>query len=360
MNMARFTTTASSTLYDALILGAGPAGLSTALSLCRVKHTSAIFSTASFRNDPAFRAHTVLSRDDQPAADIRRFGRLDIEKYGDAHFVERGAASAQRATISSSTGDVSGFEVTDASGEVWRGRKLVLAMGSKDIYPDIPGYDHCWGNTIYQCLFCDGRERSHTPAAILSFDHPMQLHYVSTMLQMGVPEIHVLGNGPIDVQDEGIAQALQSAKALGCKVDERKIAKLTPIPGEGHEGAADVVFEDGGKLRVGFIAHRAATTVSAPEIVKGLGVEVVSDPFGNDLIKREEPFGKTNIDGVFACGDAGTMIKQFTFAMAHGAAAGAGVHFALSQERQAAVTEKSKDLKPEYVKQMGMPAILAK
>jgi len=350
----------SSKLYDALILGAGPAGLSTALSLCRVKHTSAIFSTASFRNDPAYRAHTVLSRDDQPAADIRRLGRLDIEKYGDAHFVERGAASARQATVSSSDGNVSGFEVADDSGEVWRGRKLVLAIGSKDIYPEIPGYEQCWGNTIYQCLFCEGRERSHMPAAILSFDHPMQLHYVSTMLQMGVPEIHILGNGPIDIENEIIAQALQSAKALGCNIDERRVAGMTHIPGVRHEGAADVVFEDGQKLRVGFIAHRAATTVSAPEIVKGLGVEIVSDPFGNDLIKREEPFGKTNVDGVFACGDAGTMIKQFTFAMAHGAAAGAGVHFALSQERQTAIAGKIRDAEPELIKQLGMPEILAK
>ncbi|GAB7338766.1 hypothetical protein MBLNU457_5475t1 [Dothideomycetes sp. NU457] len=354
------TTTASAMLYDALILGAGPAGLSTALSLCRVKHTSAVFSTASFRNDPAYRAHTVLSRDDLPAAEIRRLGRLDIEKYDNAHFVERGAVSAKKTAVSSTDGNVSGFEVTDESGEVWRGRKLVLAMGSKDIYPDIPGYDECWGNTIYQCLFCDGRERSHMPAAILSFDHPMQLHYVSTMLQMGVPEIHILGNGPIDVQNEAIAQALESARALGCKVDERKIRRLTRIPGEGHEGEADVVFEDGNKLRVGFVAHRAATTVAAPEVVRGLGVEIVSDPFGNDLVKREEPFGKTNVDGVFACGDAGTMIKQLTFAMAHGAAAGAGVHFALSQERQAAAAEKIKGVEPAHVKQMGMPEILAK
>lgn len=358
--MTKTTTTASAKLYDALILGAGPAGLSAALSLCRVKHTSAIFSTASFRNDPAYRAHTVLSRDDLPAAEIRRLGRVDIEKYGNAHFVERGAASAKKVAASAHNGNVSVFEVTDDSGEVWRGRKIILAVGSKDIFPDIPGYDQCWGNTIYQCLFCDGRERSHMPAAILSFDHPMQLHYVSTMLQLGVPEIHILGNGPIDVQDEAIAQALASAKALGCKVDERKIKCLTRIPGQGHEGGADVVFQDGNNLRVGFMAHRAATTVSALEIVRALGVEIVSDPYGNDLVKREEPFGKTNVDGVFACGDVGTMIKQFTFAMAHGAAAGAGVHLALSQERQAAVAEKIKGVKPAQVKQMGMPEILAK
>jgi len=174
--MTRTTTAAIAKLYDALVLGAGPAGLSTALTLCRVKHTNAVFSISSFRNDPAYRDHTVLSRGELPVAEILRLGRLDIEKYGNLHFVERGAASARKMTVSSKDGNVSGFEVTDDSGGVWRGRKLVLAMGSKDIYPDIPGCDQCWGNTINQCLFCDG-------SAILFSDPsdagPLRQHHAS-------------------------------------------------------------------------------------------------------------------------------------------------------------------------------------
>jgi len=89
-------------------------------------------------------------------------------------------------------------------------------------------------------------------------------------------------------------------------------------------------------------------------------VEIVSGPFGNDLIKREEPFGETNVAGVFPCGDASTMIKQFTFAMGHGAAAGAGVHFALNQEMHTAVAKKIIGVEPAHVKQMGMREFLAR
>lgn len=38
-----------------------------------------------------------------------------------------------------------GFEAKDAGGEVWVGRRLVLAMGVRDVFPGIEGYAECWG-----------------------------------------------------------------------------------------------------------------------------------------------------------------------------------------------------------------------
>lgn len=36
------------------------------------------------------------------------------------------------------------FEATDAAGEIWRGKTLVLATGVTDNVPDLPGYKECW------------------------------------------------------------------------------------------------------------------------------------------------------------------------------------------------------------------------
>lgn len=60
-------------LYNARILGAGPAGLSSALALSRVTG-----------------AHTILTQDDVHPAEIRQLGRRDVEKYGLTRFVEKG------------------------------------------------------------------------------------------------------------------------------------------------------------------------------------------------------------------------------------------------------------------------------
>ena len=39
-----------------------------------------------------------------------------------------------------------GFELHDSNGNVWKGRKLILATGSSDSYPEIEGYEESWGN----------------------------------------------------------------------------------------------------------------------------------------------------------------------------------------------------------------------
>ncbi len=36
------------------------------------------------------------------------------------------------------------FEATDTDGELWMGKKVILATGVRDVYPDIEGYAECW------------------------------------------------------------------------------------------------------------------------------------------------------------------------------------------------------------------------
>jgi thioredoxin reductase len=46
-------------------------------------------------------------------------------------------------------GEQTRFEVVDAQGRHWLGRKLVLATGVSDLLPDIPGYESCWVKGMY-------------------------------------------------------------------------------------------------------------------------------------------------------------------------------------------------------------------
>lgn len=43
-------------------------------------------------------------------------------------------------------GGVEGFIVEDDTGRSWKGRKVILATGSRDVFPDIRGYADVWGN----------------------------------------------------------------------------------------------------------------------------------------------------------------------------------------------------------------------
>ena len=313
----------TSFLFDATIIGAGPAGLSAALALYRMKRPTVAFSDGEFRSAKAHRAHTILSRDDQPASEIRKIGREQIERYGTTRFVERRVCKARR--------DGNHFEVEDNQGEKWRAKKIVLAMDVRDAFPDVEVYAECWGQSIYQCLFCDGLERADRPAAMLGFDSPMSLHFIGIMFHIGCPIVTILSNGPLKPLDEATAEALKVAEASGAKVDERRIRKL--VHHEDEQGI-DVVFEDGDSFRIGFLQHTPPTHVVAPNLAEDLGVEKLPDGRGGTLLKTSQPFGETNLEGVFVTGDAGVVMKHFANAMALGVAAGAGVSFQLGKEEE--------------------------
>jgi hypothetical protein len=36
------------------------------------------------------------------------------------------------------------FQAEDPDGNSWRGRLLILAHGSVEVFPDIAGYGNCW------------------------------------------------------------------------------------------------------------------------------------------------------------------------------------------------------------------------
>ena len=134
-------------IYDALILGAGPAGLSAALGLARVKRTALVLSHQCFRNDGIKAMHTVLGFDGTHPADFRAIGREQIKKYGDdIQFAQGEAIKVRKAVFQDG---YQGFEIEERDGKVWGGRKLVLAMGSRDVFPDIEGYTENWPDSMH-------------------------------------------------------------------------------------------------------------------------------------------------------------------------------------------------------------------
>jgi gliotoxin/aspirochlorine biosynthesis thioredoxin reductase len=132
-------------LYDALIIGAGPAGLSAALSLARLRRTTAVFTMrnkAGFRNRGVTEIHNILTRDGISPEEFRSIGAQQIEKYTLTDFVEADITMIEKVELDDGLRD--GFRVEDANGSSWKGRKLLLAMGSVDIFPEIEGYRENW------------------------------------------------------------------------------------------------------------------------------------------------------------------------------------------------------------------------
>src|SRR5690348_7851847 len=104
------TTTANMPLVDALIIGAGPAGLSAALALARQLHTAVVFDSSLFRNARSAHMHTIPTWDHKDPAAFRGATRKEIlERYNTISFEDCEVAKVE----TTSAGD---FAATAADG----------------------------------------------------------------------------------------------------------------------------------------------------------------------------------------------------------------------------------------------------
>lgn len=316
-------------IFDALIVGAGPAGLNAALVFARTRGTALVFDSQEYRNEGIKHMHTVASRDHQDPYAFRRTAREQIEsRYDTVWFRNANITQVTKAQIGDDKYE--GFEVCDSEGQTYAGKKLILATGSQDIMPDIPGYKENWPEHIYQCLGCDGYEQRGTPIGILEFKHPSQSHLVQ-MAKAFDDRITIFSNGEIPA-DPPVQQALKVAKAFGAQVDPRKIVRFINN-GPSHEDGVTIEFETGDPVTLGFIVHRPVTVNRSQHLIDQLGVETVDPAMGGHVKIVNSIFNESSVRGVFAAGDTMVMMKQVAIAMAEGLKAAAGAGMQIGQER---------------------------
>lgn len=318
-------------VVDGLIVGGGPAGLAAALTFARVKGTALVFDSSTFRNEGITHMHTVPSRDHSDPYEFRRISREQIKsRYQTVQFHKVTITHAAKKLIDN--GKYEGFELQDATGKKYEGRKLILATGSKDVFPQIEGYKENWPGHIYQCLGCDGYEQQGTPIGILEMS-PMAAHLVH-MARNFDTRVTIFSNGPISTATP-IQNALKIARAFGAKVDQRKIKKLINN-GPSHLQGVTIEFEEGDAVTLGFIVHKPPTVNRAQDLIEQLGVETVPQEMGGHVAVKDM-FNETSVRGVFAAGDTMVMMKQVAIAMSEGlkAAAGAGKQIGDEQAEKA-------------------------
>ncbi|KAL4913042.1 thioredoxin reductase glit [Aspergillus aurantiobrunneus] len=333
-------------MYDALIIGSGPAGLSVALGLSRLHRRAAIFTKpdgAGFRNEGAEEMHNVLSRDGAGPEEFRRVGAEQIKKYGTTDFIEAEVVGLEKTEAEAlASGPPSFFTVTSKDGRAWKGRKLALAMGSVEILPDIEGYKENWPRNIFQCLFCDGHERSHLPGGILTFPSPMYTHLAAMMNLLATPSagpVTVFTDGPVP-EAEAMQNALAQTKALNCKIETGKIIKL--VPAQAPDVGVTVVLEGGKEFKMGYLGHRPPTVLAGADLLGQLGVEIEEHPIMGPNVKTVDPTLSTSVRGAFVAGDAATPLKAVANALSTGATAAAGiVQQILAEDMQQLAANKS-------------------
>jgi thioredoxin reductase len=137
-------------MFDVIVVGGGPAGLSAALMLGRCRRRVLVLDLGQPRNRRSQALHGYLTRDGVAPATFTEYGRAELERYG----VEFRHLGVTGATLVEDHYRVS---LGDNSEE--DARFLLIATGVIDDLPAIPGFDECYGRSIFHCPYCDGWER---------------------------------------------------------------------------------------------------------------------------------------------------------------------------------------------------------
>ena len=122
--------------YDIIIIGGGPAGLSAASTIVRQDHRTLLLDSGDYRNKESKHMHTVPTWDHQDPATFRAAAKKDLGRYGTVEMQEVEVQTVKR--------DENGTIQVFGGGTSWIGKKLILATGVEDVFPDIPGYKECW------------------------------------------------------------------------------------------------------------------------------------------------------------------------------------------------------------------------
>ncbi|OTA97622.1 hypothetical protein M434DRAFT_382529 [Hypoxylon sp. CO27-5] len=291
---------------DVAIVGGGPAGLTAANTLARQNHTAVVFDSKSYRNAGAAHMHMILTWDHKNPEEYRSEARKNISaNYDTIQFADVAVTKIDKKSDSH-------FEVTDASGKVWSARKVIIAVGSANTYPDVEGYDQLWKKRIFHCLFCHGYEDRNSPSSGVLAVPPVRGALAAHMAQNAAQftdevTLYTNGNAEVTAELEPIVNALIKPKF---HVETRQIKRLV---GNDETNSVTVEFTDGSSKEEKFLVHNPQTSPQGP-FVGQLGL--ATTPLGD--IQTEGPFFQTTVPGIFAVGDCSTPYKVIPSAITSG------------------------------------------
>ena len=286
-------------MYDVIVVGAGPAGLSAALMLGRCRRRVLVCDTGNPRNASSRALHGFLSRDGIAPQELLAIGRTELERYDTVEFRPVEVVDARWCK------DEKRFEVAIASGERVRSRKLLLATGVADNLPEVDGIRELYGRSVFHCPYCDGWEVRDQPIAI--YGRGEKGHGLALELLAWSRDLVLCTNGPCELRDN----QRERLERNGIALREEPIARL-----EGQDGILQhIVFARGERLprRAMFFTEGQ---FQQSHLSTSLGCE-----FNDKGTVRTGKYETTHLPGLFVCGDASRRVQWVVVAAAEGAEA---------------------------------------
>ena len=309
--MMTSTKTENEEVFDVAIVGGGPAGLSAALWLARYLHSVVLIDSGDPRNWETRGVNGFLGSQGIKSPDLRKRGREDAERFG-AKLV---------AAVVDSVVNVNSerFVLRLQSGESIEARRLLLAIGIKDIWPRIPGLADCYGETAHVCPDCDGYDTKDKKTVVVGVSR--KAVGMALSLANWTNQIVICTNGePPNIEQKH----LDKLKALNIPVLDAKIEKVSSE----DKQIRCMTLEGGMQLDCDQLFF-AIGQYPADD----LGVELKCKREESGLIVIDEHY-HTSVRNVFAAGDIVPGPQLAVAAASDGAIAALAIHASLIPEER--------------------------
>jgi thioredoxin reductase len=300
-------------LYDCIVIGAGPAGLSASLFLARYLRRTLTFHHNSPRNEYAHGVHGFLGHHGIPPAELLARGRDEVTMHGGliieacVNTVERVLPERFRIAAGNQGNEPRVFEA----------RRLLLATGLRDLTPDCPGFREFYGSSVHHCPDCDGYEVKDKRVAVLA--HGKNTAAFTAHLMTWTKRLTLLTD-----QKEIPNRDREQLAKLDIPIRTQAVAAL-----EGDKLTRQlqrVLFSDGDPLECDALFFNLGTEL-ATDFHETLGCRL--DPECGLLWVDETQ--QTSVEGVYAAGDITPQSQLAIVAAAEGAMAAIHIHRSLTE-----------------------------
>ncbi|HYE76764.1 MAG TPA: NAD(P)/FAD-dependent oxidoreductase [bacterium] len=301
--------------YDVVVVGAGSAGLSAALTLGRACRRVLVCDGGPPRNAPSPGVHSFLTRDGVLPDELLRIAREQLEPYDTVQVQARKVKAIEKRYDYFVVSHVDASEEGPATVETTR--RVILCTGVVDELPALNGARELWGRGVLHCPYCHGWEVRGKPLAV--YGRGKQGYGLGLLVSRWSPDVVLLTDGPSGITERGV----QRLKAQGVRVCEDPIEQLVGKP---NGELKHVKFRNGGALpRHALFLH--AEQRQRSDLPEKLGCRMTQA--GAVWTDKN---GQTSVPGIYAAGDLDPGPQQAIIAAAEASWAAIKLNEALTKE----------------------------
>ncbi|MFA9429068.1 NAD(P)/FAD-dependent oxidoreductase [Egicoccus sp. AB-alg2] len=290
---------------DALVVGGGPAGAAAATWLGRYRRRTLLIDAEEPRNRWVDRVNGLPGLDPIAPEDLQDRLRQGVSRYPHVTRVAGRVAALHR--DDGLAGDCR-FLATLDDGRQVATRRVVLATGVRDAFPDLRRFQEHYGADVFHCPSCEGFDARDRHVVVLGWG-PHVPAFASELLDWAA-SVTIVTDGP---RPQVSGDQLDACERLG-------IDFVTDDPAEelvGERGALEAVrLTSGRRLPAGMvffsIAHDADLSLAE-------GLDCAVDDEGVLVVDDE---AQTTVPGVYAAGDITPGMQLVAVAIGKGTTAG--------------------------------------